>query len=63
LGKGEGYAARVPGFAGLIVFGETKAEALAELEAALDGWIGLAMARGNGLPALHFHAAESVSLR
>ena len=36
LGRGEGYSAKIPGFAGLVVFGETKPEALTELESALN---------------------------
>ncbi len=53
LGRGEGYSARIPGFAGLIVFGDTKAAALAELATALDGWIEVSLRRGDGLPSLH----------
>src|SRR5258706_15789094 len=34
LGTGEGYSAKIPGFAGLIVFGDSKREVLAELESA-----------------------------
>ncbi len=48
----EGYAARIPGFRGLIATGATKKEALAELETALVDWINLALRRGLGLPAL-----------
>jgi len=55
--EGEGgYSARIPGFSGLIVFGETKFEVLDELESALKGWIEIALARGNGLPSLHHDA-------
>ena len=57
LGADEGYSARIPGFAGLIVFGETRREALAELESALEGWIELSLKRGDGLPSLHSEAA------
>jgi len=53
LGPGEGYSAKIPGFAGLIVFGDTRREALAELETALEGWIELSLKRGDGLPAVH----------
>ena len=49
---GEGYAARIPGFRGLIATGATKKEALAELETALVDWINLALRRGLGLPPL-----------
>jgi predicted RNase H-like HicB family nuclease len=52
LGQDEGYAARIPGFRGLIATGSTKKEALAELETALVDWINLALNRGLGLPPL-----------
>jgi predicted RNase H-like HicB family nuclease len=52
LGRGEGYSAKIPGFAGLVVFAETKGAVLAELESALDGWIEISLRRGDGLPAL-----------
>ena len=57
LGSGEGYAAKIPRFAGLIVFGDSKREALAELESALSGWMELSLKRGHGLPALHSELA------
>jgi predicted RNase H-like HicB family nuclease len=47
----EGYAARIPGFPGLIATGRTKKEALAELSEALADWVALALKRGIGLPA------------
>ena len=52
LGGDEGYAARIPGFRGLLATGRTKKEALAELEDALVDWTELALKRGIGLPAL-----------
>lgn len=52
LGEEEGYAARIPGFRGLIATGGTKKETLAELETALVDWINLALKRGLGLPPL-----------
>jgi predicted RNase H-like HicB family nuclease len=52
LGADEGYAARIPGFRGLLAIGRTKKEALAELENALADWIELALKRGIGLPEL-----------
>lgn len=52
IGGGEGYVARIPGFRGLLATGQTKKEALAELEDALVDWIELALKRGIGLPAL-----------
>ena len=60
LGRGEGYAAKIPGFAGLIVFGDSKRETLAELESALSGWIELSLKRGDGLPSLHGELAEAL---
>jgi predicted RNase H-like HicB family nuclease len=63
LGKGEGYSARIPGFKGLIVFAETKAGVLKELESVLEGWIELSLARGDGLPSLHAESSELVSAR
>jgi predicted RNase H-like HicB family nuclease len=59
LAPEEGYSARIPGFAGLIVFGDSKREALAELESALAGWIELSLKRGDGLPALHGELAQT----
>ena len=53
LGPGEGYSAKIPGFAGLIVFGDSRREALDELESALTGWIEISLKRHDGLPALH----------
>lgn len=53
LGADEGYSAKIPGFAGLVVFAPTKAEVIRELKSALDGWVELSLARGDGLPALH----------
>ena len=53
LGAGEGFSAKIPGFAGLVVFAPTRAEVLQELKSALEGWIELSLERGDGLPALH----------
>jgi len=53
LGQGQGYSAKIPGFAGLIVFGDSKSEALAKLESTLSGWIEISLKRHDGLPALH----------
>jgi len=50
---------KIPGFAGLIVFGDSKREALAELESALSGWIEISLRRGDGLPALHGELAKT----
>ena len=64
LGESEGFAARIPGFRGLIATGETKREALAELETALADWIDLALKRGLGLPPVSTRAtADLVSAR
>lgn len=59
LGRGDGFSAKIPGFASLIVFGDSKREALAELESALSGWIEISLKRGDGLPALHGELAKS----
>lgn len=62
LGKAEGYAARIPGFRGLIATGHTKRESLVELESALVDWIDLALKRGLGLPPVNTRqSAELVS--
>ena len=53
LGAGEGFSAKIPGFAGLVVFAPTRAEVMNELKSALEGWVELSLARGDGLPALH----------
>jgi predicted RNase H-like HicB family nuclease len=50
LGDGEGYAARIPGFKGLVVFGDTKAQAIRELKSALGEWVLLSLRLGDGLP-------------
>ncbi|MBN8417322.1 MAG: hypothetical protein J0L73_00245 [Verrucomicrobia bacterium] len=52
LGADEGYAAKIPGFAGLLAVGSSKKAAVAELSSALDDWMSLALKRGLGLPAL-----------
>ncbi len=59
----EGYAARIPGFNGLIVFGDTETEAIGELESALSGWVELALRQGRGLPALKSDRQLAVSAR
>jgi predicted RNase H-like HicB family nuclease len=56
LGRGEGYSAKIPGFGGLVVFGDTRGEALAELKSALEGWVEISLRRGDGLPPLRAHA-------
>lgn len=52
LGDDEGYAAKIPGFAGLLAVGSSKKAALSELGSALDDWMSLALKRGLGLPAI-----------
>jgi predicted RNase H-like HicB family nuclease len=59
LGAGEGYSARIPGFAGLVVFAPSRAKVLQELKTALEGWVELSLSRGDGLPTLH--CAETVA--
>jgi predicted RNase H-like HicB family nuclease len=62
LGQNEGFAARIPGFRGLIATGATRREALGELETALADWIDLALKRGLGLPPVSTRpAADLVS--
>ena len=63
LGADEGYAARIPGFRGLIATGATKKETVAELETALVDWINLALKRGLGLPPLRPSKTALVSGR
>ena len=53
LGAGEGYSAKIPGFAGLVVFAPSRAEVIRELKSALEGWVELSLSRGDGLPDLH----------
>jgi len=53
LDANEGYSAKIPGFAGLVVFAPTRAEVVRELKSALEGWVELSLERGDGLPALH----------
>ncbi|MBI2924603.1 MAG: type II toxin-antitoxin system HicB family antitoxin [Verrucomicrobia bacterium] len=55
----EGYSAKIPGFPGLVAFAPTRAEVMRELRSALEGWIELSLARGDGLPSLH--TAEAVA--
>jgi predicted RNase H-like HicB family nuclease len=62
LGGDEGYAARIPGFRGLLATGRTKRDALGELDSALADWIELALKRKIGLPALKEREAASVSV-
>jgi predicted RNase H-like HicB family nuclease len=61
LDGNEGYVALIPGFRGLIGTGRTRKEALADLEAALEGWVGLALKRGIGLPAVSKREREAVT--
>jgi predicted RNase H-like HicB family nuclease len=62
LGPSEGYSAKIPGFAGLVVFGGTKLQALSQLASALEGWIQLSLQRGEGLPALPRQPKELISV-
>jgi predicted RNase H-like HicB family nuclease len=61
LGGDEGYAARIPGFRGLLTTGRTQKEALSELEDALVDWTELALKRGIGLPALRERRLAALS--
>ena len=53
FGAGEGYSAKIPGFAGLVVFAPSRTEMMRELKSALEGWVELSLSRGDRLPALH----------
>jgi antitoxin HicB len=46
----EGFIAIAPDLPGSSAFGETEAEALAELDQAIDAWIEAACAAGNSIP-------------
>ena len=59
LGPGDGYSAKIPGFSGLVVFAPSRTEVLRELKSALEGWMEMSLARGDGLPTLH--AVETVA--
>jgi predicted RNase H-like HicB family nuclease len=59
LGGQEGYSAKIPRFAGLVVFAPTRVEVLRELKSALEGWVELSLERGDGLPSLR--AMEAVA--
>lgn len=61
LGDDEGYVARIPGFRGLLGTGRTRKATLADLESAVEGWIGLALKRGIGLPAVAKREVEVVT--
>ena len=61
LGGGEGYAARIPGFRGLVAAGQTRKQATAELNDALVDWIELALRRGIGLPRLKESDARTLT--
>jgi antitoxin HicB len=47
----EGFIALAPDLAGASAFGETEAEAVAELDQAIDAWVEAARAAGNAVPA------------
>jgi predicted RNase H-like HicB family nuclease len=61
LGGDEGYAARIPGFRGLLATGRTRKEAIAELQGALVDWIELALQRGIGLPRVKQRGARALT--
>lgn len=56
----DGYAARIPGFPGLLATGGTRKEALADLDDALSDWIALALKQGIGLPELRPQRSTSL---
>jgi predicted RNase H-like HicB family nuclease len=47
----QGFIATAPDLPGSSAFGETKAEALAQLDQAIEAWIEVARAAGNAVPA------------
>jgi predicted RNase H-like HicB family nuclease len=61
LGGNEGYAARIPGFRGLLATGATRRESLAELQGALVDWIEVSLRRGTGLPAIKQRPARTLT--
>lgn len=61
LGPEKGYAARIPGFPGLLATGGTRKDVLADLDDALSDWIALALKRGIGLPALRQNRSRALS--
>ena len=61
LGGNEGYAARIPGFRGLLATGQTRKQAIADLKDALVDWIELALRRGIGLPRLKEPEARTLT--
>ena len=56
----EGFIAIAPDLPGSSAFGETEAEALAELDQAIDAWIEAARAAGNAIPAPSRPASPSL---
>ena len=60
LGGNEGYAARIPGFRGLLAIGSTRKRALAELNDALTDWIALALKREISLPTIREKRAPAL---
>jgi len=61
LGGEEGYAAKIPGFRGLVATGRTHREAVAELNDALLDWTKLALRRGIGLPSVKQPGARALT--
>jgi predicted RNase H-like HicB family nuclease len=54
------YKAVIPGFKGLIVFGDTVKDTKRELASVLEGWIAVSLRRGYGLPALEPRTRKAV---
>jgi len=63
LDGNEGYVARIPGFRGLLGTGNSKKEALRDLEGALTDWVDLALKLGHGLPKLAPRPREVANAR
>jgi antitoxin HicB len=56
----EGFIALAPDLPGASAFGETEAEAVAELDQAIDAWVEAARAAGNAVPSPSHPAAASL---
>lgn len=59
----EGFIAIAPDLPGSSAFGRTEAEALAQLDQAIEAWIEAAQAAGNAVPALSRRAASITASR
>jgi predicted RNase H-like HicB family nuclease len=60
--QGQVYVARVPELPGCITHGATYAEALAQIQDALDGYVAVAEAQHMPLPAPQFYRLDDVAV-